>query len=73
MKNALYFIWKALFVLEILTFLSWSFGHIEKQFDQNDEVNFKIHDVTTSLTKNCNRHCPISHELKTNKQCDLEN
>ena len=30
MKNAFYFILKAIFVLEILTFLSWLFGHVEK-------------------------------------------
>ena len=30
MKNAFYFIWKALFVLKISKFLSWLFGHVEK-------------------------------------------
>ena len=30
MKNAFYFILKALFVLEIFKFLSWRFGHVEK-------------------------------------------
>ena len=30
MKNAFYFTLKALFVLKILTFLSWLFGHVEK-------------------------------------------
>ena len=30
MKNAFYFILKALFVLKILNFLSWHFGHIEE-------------------------------------------
>ena len=30
MKNAFYFILKALFVLKIFKFLSWLFGHIEK-------------------------------------------
>ena len=29
-KNAFYFIFKALFVLEIFKFLSWLFGHVEK-------------------------------------------
>ena len=29
-KNAFYFISKALFVLEIFKFLSWPFGHVEK-------------------------------------------
>ena len=30
MKNAFYFILKALFVLKIFKFLSWFFGHVEK-------------------------------------------
>ena len=30
MKNAFYFILKALFVLKIFKFLSWDFGHVEK-------------------------------------------
>ena len=30
MKNAFYFILKALFVLRIFRFLSWHFGHVEK-------------------------------------------
>ena len=30
MKNAFYFILKALFVLKLFRFLSWLFGHIEK-------------------------------------------
>ena len=30
MKNAFYFILKALFVLKIFTFLSWHFGHVEE-------------------------------------------
>ena len=30
MKNVFYFILKALFVLEILKFLSWLFEHVEK-------------------------------------------
>ena len=31
MKNAFYFILKALFILKIFQFLSWLFGHIEKK------------------------------------------
>ena len=47
MKNAFYFILKALFVLKILTFLSLPFAHVEKQLGLKDKVNFKIYDVTT--------------------------
>ena len=50
MKNAFYFNLKALFVLKIFKFLSRLFGHLGKT------VNFKIHDVTTWFTNNCNTH-----------------
>ena len=33
MKNAFYFTLKALFVLKIIKFLSWFFGHADKQLD----------------------------------------
>ena len=32
-KNAFYFILKALFVLKVFKFLSWVFGHVEKRLD----------------------------------------
>ena len=54
MKNGFYFTLKALFILEIHKFLSWLFEQVEKLFDQKDKVNFKIYDVTTWLTNNCN-------------------
>ena len=31
LKNVFYFIWKSLFVLNILKFLSWPFGHVGKK------------------------------------------
>ena len=42
MKNAFYFTLKALFVLKIFSFLSWLFGHIEKQLNKKDEVISKF-------------------------------
>ena len=45
MKNAQFKL-KALFVLEIFTFLSSLFGYVEKQLDGKAMVNFKIYDVT---------------------------
>ena len=39
MKNAFYFTSKAIFILKILKFLLWIFGHVSKQFDQEDMVN----------------------------------
>ena len=48
MKNAFYFMLKALFVLKIFKFQS-CFGYDEEMLDQEDKVNFKIYDVTTWL------------------------
>ena len=45
-KKGFYFVLKALFVLEIFTFLSWLFGYAEKWLDRKDMVNCKIFDVT---------------------------
>ena len=42
MKNAFYFILKALFILEILSFLAWLFGFVEKWLDKKAMVNFKF-------------------------------
>ena len=52
MKNGFYLTLKALFVLRLFKFLSWPFGRL----DLKDKVNFKIYDVTTWLTNNCNTH-----------------
>ena len=62
MKNAFYFILKALFVLEIFKFLSWRFGHVRKQLDQKAQVNLKIHDVTGWTANDYNTH--IAQYLK---------
>ena len=45
MKNDFYFMLIALFVLEILTYLSWLSGYIEKWLDKKALVSFKIYDV----------------------------
>ena len=52
MKNALYFMFKALFILEIFTFLSWLFRYIEKRVDKKPKINFKIYDITGWTTNN---------------------
>ena len=70
MKNAFYFTLKAAFVLKIFKFLSWLFGHVGKRLDQKDKVNFKIFDVTTCLTNNCNTH--INQYLKNKRQSGNE-
>ena len=45
-KNAFYFILKALSNLERFTFMFWTFGYVEKQFNKKAKVNFKIYVVT---------------------------
>ena len=40
MKNAFYFIFKALSVLKIFIFLSLLFDNGEKRLDKKDEVNY---------------------------------
>ena len=54
LKNTFYFMLKALFVLEIFTYLSWLFGYVEKGLDKKAIVNFKIYDVTDWTTNNYN-------------------
>ena len=53
-KNSLYFTLKALFYLKIFKVLSWHFSHVEKRLDYKNKVNFKIYDVITWQTDNCN-------------------
>ena len=56
MKNALYIILKAYFVLEIFKILSLHFGHVEKLIYKNGQVNFKLYDVIDWTTNNYNTH-----------------
>ena len=49
MKNAFYFIWKALFVLKMFTFLCWLFRHVEKTASSERWGYFKFYDVTAWL------------------------
>ena len=41
------------------------FGHVRKQLDEKDKINFKINDVTTWFTNNCNAH--IAQYLTNNQ------
>ena len=50
MKNAFYFMLKALFTFEIITILSGLFGCVGDRLDKKAMVNFKIHDVTDWAT-----------------------
>ena len=56
MKNAFYFMLKALFVLQIFKFLSWLFGYVEKRYDKKVNLNPKIYDVADWTTGNYNTH-----------------
>ena len=67
MKNAFYFMLKALFVLEIFTL----FGYAEKRLDKKDDVNFKIYDVTDWATNNYNIYFSISKEVKATRNGNL--
>ena len=50
MKNAFYFMFKALFVLEISTFLYRILGYVEKRLDKKFMIIFKIYYVTDLIT-----------------------
>ena len=56
MKNAFYFMLKALLALEIFTFLSSLFAYVEKWFDKKAMVHFKIYDITDWTTNNYNTY-----------------
>ena len=62
MKNAFYFMLKALFVLEIYKFLSYLLGYVEKRLDTKAKVNFKIYDVTNWTANNYSKY--IAQYLK---------
>ena len=62
MKNAFYFVLKALSFFETFTLLSWLFGYVEKRLDKKVMVNLKIYDVTDWITNNHNTH--ITQYLK---------
>ena len=51
MENVVYFMLKALFVLEMFTLLSRGFGYVEKRLD-----NPKIYDVTDCKANTYNTH-----------------
>ena len=58
-KNAFYFMLKALFFHKILHFcleilVDWDF--VEKLLDKKAMVNFKIYDITDWTTNNYNTH-----------------
>ena len=55
-KNAFYFMLKALFIHDIFIFLFCLFCYAEKQLDEKDKVNFKMYDVTDCTASFYNTH-----------------
>ena len=70
MKNAFYFMLKALFVLEIFTFLSSVFGYVGKRLHKKTMINFKIYGLTDWKTNIYNVH--ITQYLKKQRLTDNE-
>ena len=67
MKNAFYFILNALFVLKIFKFLSWLFGHVNK-----NGLMRKIRLISKSTRHNVSKqlqytYCPIISGSKSNQ------
>ena len=56
MKNVFYFALKALFFLKILSFCLDFLVMLKNCLVKEEKVNFKIDDVTTLETNNCNTH-----------------
>ena len=54
MKTTFYFILKVLFVPKVSKFLFNLFGDAKKGLDQKPKVYFKMYDVKTLETSNCN-------------------
>ena len=61
---------KDVFVLEVLTFLSWLFGDAKNWLDKKAKVNFKIFDVTDWTVNNYNTH--TEQHLQKYRQSDNE-
>ena len=70
MRNALYFILKALLLSRYLRFCHDFLVVQEKWLDQIDKITFKIHDVITWLTNNCGTY--IVQYVTNKKQADNE-
>ena len=62
MKNAFHFMVKTFSVFAIFLFLSWLFGHVEKQLVKKVKDTSKIHVVTGWAANNYNMH--IAQYLK---------
>ena len=59
---------KLLFVLKIFKFLPWVSDHVEKWLDLKDKVDFKIYDIITWDTNNCNTEILLNISRREGKQ-----
>ena len=57
----MYFMLKALFVFEIITFCFWLFGCVDKRLNKKAMVNFKIYDVIENYARKL-----VGFRVKTN-------
>ena len=68
MKIFLYYTLKVIFFIKMFDFLFCLLGYVEKQLDQKDKDNFKIYDVATWGTNNCNTL--VTKYFKNKRQID---
>ena len=73
LKNAFYFILKALFILKIFKFLSWHFGHVEKMAWLEELLYFRNLCSHHSLVYKelQDTYCSTCHKLKATRQWNL--
>ena len=71
MKNAFYFIWKALFVLRIFKFLLWYFGHIEKAAWLERQIEFMMSQPGKLLITIHISYCSMCYKVKAIIQWNL--
>lgn len=53
-KTVVYFMLKALLVIEIFTFFSCLFGLVDQRLDKKTKIRFKTFDVTDCTSNNYN-------------------
>ena len=69
-KNTFDFTSKGVFILKIFKFLFWLFGHVAKQLDKKDKINFKFCNFTAWFKNNRNTH--IAQYFEKQRQSDNE-
>ena len=67
MKNAFYFIFKAFFVLKIITFCFDFFGHVGKRLGKKATVNWKIYDDTNNYNTHIDQFAQLMEYISWEK------